>query len=103
MARNAIGVVQLEGKKLIIQPKVAVKSVLFLLSYTWNPEQFDQVFDLKKIKDTQKMEDLLKFVVEAFLQKISQSLKNGTLQGYQEVTEGSNLVRGRVDWASQMR
>jgi hypothetical protein len=35
--RSVIGVIELATKVLIIQPKISVSNILFLLCYTWEP------------------------------------------------------------------
>jgi hypothetical protein len=38
--RNVIGIIELSNKILVIRPKISIKNILFLLCYSWEPNEW---------------------------------------------------------------
>jgi hypothetical protein len=82
--KNVIGAIELSTKVLIIQPKISVKNILFLLCYSWEPLDWSTSFDLFK-ETNDKIEGLANAIVSVFTQKVGRAFRKGILQGYRFV------------------
>lgn len=38
--KNVVGIIELADKVLVIHPKISVKNLLFLISYSWQPSDW---------------------------------------------------------------
>lgn len=83
--------------QLVIQPKLPIDRVLFLLGYARKLPRFVDRADL-----TTEPEIVEAFVV-AFLNSLRATLRRGLILGYRRIEEAIPLVRGRIRFADQAR
>ncbi|MFE0250067.1 McrC family protein [Streptomyces sp. NPDC059010] len=97
-----VGLVRLHGPsggtvRLHLRPKLAVRDLLFLLSYSptdpWLPEPVTAA----------EADDLLPAVADLLARTARRTLEAGVLHGYRTVEEDLPLIRGRVRTADQLR
>ncbi|CAM5418495.1 McrC family protein [Streptomyces canus] len=83
--------------RLHLRPKIAVRDLLFLLSYAptdpWLPEPVTAAGS----------DDLLPALADLFARTARRTLEAGVLHGYRTVEEDLPLVRGRIRAADQLR
>ena len=102
ISKNTVGVFEIEGKKFIIQPKIEIKCILFLMSFG-STLDFEKIVNLKEFKDdSTNMDDFIEMVIHTFLDKLALALKNGTLQNYKTVNERLETIRGKIDFNKQI-
>lgn len=92
-----VGVVRIGDTQIEILPKMPVKRLFFLMGYSPN-DDFWQSHDV----DLDQDRDLLASIVEPFLRQARRAIMRGAVQGYSERHESSNVVRGKVDIATQL-
>ena len=95
---NTVGVVTVDGTTFIVEPKISISRVLFLLSYTadptaWRPED----------ADLGTATDLVSAIIGLFTNLCDRALGRGLLNGYHSVEADLYTVRGRIDLAEQLR
>lgn len=92
-----VGVVSVAGVTVWIQPKVTINRILFLLGYAHKPGwQHDDV-------DMKGVDDLVPALAGAFVVQAERALERGLLQGYTEIDDSLNVLRGRVRENDQLR
>ncbi|MEU6353403.1 restriction endonuclease [Streptomyces sp. NPDC047072] len=83
--------------QLRLRPKIAVRDLLFLLSYApgdpWRPEPVTAA----------AADDLLPAVADLLARSARRTLEGGVLHGYRTVEEDLSLLRGRIRTADQLR
>ncbi|MGE3726437.1 MAG: McrC family protein [Candidatus Sericytochromatia bacterium] len=97
-ANACVGVVQSANFRLQIKPKIPVTNLFFLLAYAsgltlWPNFQAEY----------QASEDIYEILALCFARSVSQLLRQGILQGYRTEAEALNMLRGRIDFALQIR
>jgi 5-methylcytosine-specific restriction enzyme subunit McrC len=95
---SVIGTITTNNVDIVISPKITVDRLLFLLSYTldpqhWKPTTF-QFAEAASILDA---------VIPTFLSLAEAALRRGLLQGYIEVEDALMSVRGRLRFDEQLR
>ncbi|SNT48719.1 5-methylcytosine-specific restriction enzyme subunit McrC [Streptosporangium subroseum] len=93
-----VGAATIGGVEVRIRPKMPIDRLLFLLGYSrsvrgWRQEEVD----------AGEHQDLLPALAHAFARAAHQALGQGVLQGYLEIEESSQVVRGRMREADQVR
>jgi 5-methylcytosine-specific restriction enzyme subunit McrC len=83
--------------QLVIEPKVGIDRVFFLLGYA------RKVPHLRESVSLGSQSDLVEAFVIAFLTMLQQAMRRGLLMGYVEREEALPLVRGRIRFADQVR
>ncbi|PRP85161.1 McrBC 5-methylcytosine restriction system component [Planoprotostelium fungivorum] len=97
--RNVIGIIELNTKVLVIQPKISVHNILFLLCYTWHPLEWRNDLNMFSPMNEDKMEALSQAIAHTF---VSKTFKKSVCQGYKEVEDTLPQVRGRIVWSKQI-
>ena len=95
---NVVGGAAVDGVMLLIEPKVPISRVLFLLAYTADPSAWRE--DDALLGDAS---DLLSGVAALYTKLCSRALGRGLLAGYHTVEDQLHTVRGRIDLAEQLR
>lgn len=95
---HVVGAVTLEDLALVIQPKIPIDRVLFLISYAlhrrdWGPS--DTALD--------KADSLVEAVVLSFTAHLRRTFRRGLLQGYRTEEDSLTTVRGRIRFAEQLK
>lgn len=97
-AGRKVGAVTLEGRQIIVRPKIAdLNRLLFLIGYAkdpgiWRDEHVDLVSD----------DELLPGIAEAFSRFATRAVEQGLLQGYRAVRDTLPVLRGRLLAGEQM-
>ena len=93
-----VGTIRTPGLSLILVPKIAVPRLLFLLSYTLDPSRWRDVpFDYETAPS------LVEAIIPGFVHQVRRAIQLGLLQGYQRRQDTLTTVRGRIDFAEQLR
>lgn len=95
---NTIGAITVGATSIVIEPKIAISKVLFLLGYSVDPAHWSQ-----DPADLSTTDDLVSGVVSLFTTLAHQAFHKGLLAGYRETNETSYTVRGRIDLSEQLR
>ncbi len=97
-AGTQVGVVQVGGQQIVIQPKLEFRRLVFLMGYARNPSFWH---DDRVRLDPEA--DLPEALADAFVRVASRALDQGLLKGYRTVEETLPVLRGRVREADQLR
>ncbi|WP_322768591.1 McrC family protein [Frankia sp. Cr1] len=97
-ASSMVGLVRAGDVELVVQPKVGVGRLLWLLGHARNPSGWrdDDV-------TVGEEDDLVAGTAVAFAHRAGRALTGGILRGYRSVDEASPILRGRLREADQMR
>jgi 5-methylcytosine-specific restriction enzyme subunit McrC len=97
-ANSWVGTIATHDLSLVLQPKVPVSRLLFLLSYTLDPKRWrDLPFDYAQV------DDLAEAIIPGFAHQVRRAVQRGLLQGYRTHADSLSTVRGRVDFDEQLR
>jgi len=99
--KNVIGIIELNTQVLIIEPKISVKNILFLLCYSWEPMSWGSTLNLFK-EQKERLQSLAQAITSSFIFKVKKSLSKGILQGYCIKEDSLMTIRGRVRWNTQI-
>ncbi|GIH69770.1 McrC family protein [Sphaerimonospora thailandensis] len=93
-----VGAAAIGGVQVSIRPKTPIDRLLFLLGYSrslrgWRQEEVH----------AGEHRDLLPALAHAFARGARRALDRGMLQGYREIEESAQVVRGRIREAEQIR
>ena len=95
---NTIGAIQVEGMTLLVEPKIPIRQVLFLLGYASDPSAWRS--PEASLGDS---DELVDGVAALFTRLTDRAIRRGLLFGYHEVDADLHTVRGRIDLAEQLR
>lgn len=93
-----VGVVALDGLRLIIRPKTPLRSLIFMASYSGaqaNVSYATFAFEADQ--------DLPSTLASALVQAVEAATGRGLLKGYVSVEETGTVIRGRWDVARQLK
>ena len=93
-----IGVVSVAGLQVVIEPKIGINRLVFLMGYARRPD-FWRDDRVRLDADA----DLPESLAEAFVRLAKRALEQGLLKGYVTVDETLAVLRGRVREADQLR
>jgi len=93
-----VGAVRLGDLTVEIQPKIGISRLMFMLSYSINPQQWrsGQV-------EYRSDQGLVEALIPVFLSAVKQAIRAGILQGYRSEDASLLTVRGRVRFDDQIR
>jgi 5-methylcytosine-specific restriction enzyme subunit McrC len=95
-AADRVGTVLVDGTSIVVAPKLAISRVLFLIAHALDPTWTDDaVLDEKK--------SLTEAVASLFTQLCDHAMRTGVLRGYRDRHDRLHTVRGRIDFAQQLR
>lgn len=95
---NTIGNVRVGDRVFVIEPKIPIDRVLFLLGYLADPRAWrddDAVLGRRMT--------IVDAVAALFARYVERALERGILAGYHDVQDTLATVRGRIDLAEQLR
>lgn len=95
---SKVGAIHLEGLDVVVQPKVPLDRLLFVLSYA-----MPYIRDLREPLALEAAPDLPEAIVAAFLRHAHVALARGVQQGYRTRDDSSLTMRGRLRVGDQMR
>lgn len=93
-----IGVVSVAGLQVVIEPKIDINRLVFLMGYARRPDFWR---DDRVLLDADA--DLPEALADAFVRLARRALEQGLLKGYMTVDETLAVLRGRVREADQLR
>ena len=93
-----IGVVSVAGLQVVIEPKIDINRLVFLMGYARRPDFWR---DDRVLLDADA--DLPEALADAFVRLAKRALEQGLLKGYVTVDETLAVLRGRVREADQLR
>lgn len=97
-ASSWVGTIRTPGLSLMLEPKIPISRLLFLLSYTLDPTRWRDVpFDYETAPS------LVEAVIPGFVHQVRRAVQLGLLQGYQRREDTLTTVRGRIDFSQQLR
>lgn len=97
-AGTKIGVVEAPGLQIVVQPKVDINRLVFLMGYARNPR-----FWRDDLVWLDRHADLPQALAEGFLAQSRRALEQGLLKGYVTVDESLSVLRGRIREGDQLR
>lgn len=93
-----VGVVSVGGLQIILQPKLPIQRLVFLMGYARQPAFWrDHSVSLDPAADVPEA------LAQAFVRLATRALDQGLLKGYQTVEESLSVLRGRIREADQVR
>lgn len=97
-AASHIGVVSVGGLQVVIQPKIDLNRLVFLMGYARRPDFWRD--DRVRLDAAA---DLPEALADAFVRLATRALAQGLLKGYRSVEDTLPVLRGRVREAEQLR
>jgi 5-methylcytosine-specific restriction enzyme subunit McrC len=97
-AGTHIGVAQVAGLQVIIQPKIPINRLIFLMTYARRPQ-----FHRDDVVTLDSEDDLPQALTHAFIRLATRALDQGLLKGYREIETRLPVLRGRIREADQLR
>lgn len=97
-ASTYIGVMTVGGQQVVIQPKIDINRLVFLMGYARRPDFWR---DDRVLLDAAA--DLPEALADAFVRLATRALDQGLLKGYQTVEVTLPVLRGRIREADQLR
>jgi len=93
-----VGVVSVAGLQVVVQPKIDISRLVFLMGYARHPKFWrdDRVH-------VDPDADLPEALADAFVRLARRALDQGLLKGYVTVDESLPVLRGRIREADQLR
>lgn len=95
---STVGSLSVDGRTILIRPKIGFARALFLVSYaidnaSWGDDEAEQAEE-DRVVDA---------IASAFGRVASRALRRGALQGYRPTEDSLHTVRGRIRVADQLR
>ena len=95
---SIIGAMRLDGLDVVIEPKVPMDRVFFMLSYAMG-----RIKDLGLGPELEQADDIVEAIVSAFVRHARKAIGRGVQQGYRTTDESSLTLRGRLRVGDQIR
>ncbi|MGJ3510108.1 McrC family protein [Enemella sp. A6] len=93
-----VGVVSAGGFQVVIQPKIGIGRLVFLMGYALKPGFWRP--DSVHLDDAAELPEAL---AQAFVRMAQRALEQGLLKGYQTIDDSLPVLRGRIREADQLR
>jgi 5-methylcytosine-specific restriction enzyme subunit McrC len=94
-----VGVVTLpSGTRVESRPKVPVSSLFYMLAISLEIPTFR-----RETVELERMDEVLDFVVNVFAEEVEQRIRNGLYRWYVEREDNLSAVRGRINFAQDIR
>lgn len=95
---STVGSLSVDGRTILIRPKIGFARALFLVSYAidnaaWGDDEAEQAED-DRVVDA---------IASAFARVAARALRRGPLQGYRPTEDSLHTVRGRIRVPDQLR
>lgn len=97
-AGSQVGAIRLDDLDVIIEPKLNLDRLLFVLSYG-----LGNVRSIADPIDLDQADDLPEAIVVTFVHHVNRALRRGVQQGYRVVDDSSLTLRGRLRVGDQIR
>lgn len=97
-AGNQVGAARVNGLQVVIQPKIDINRLVFLMGYALRPDHWRG--DLVSLDPELELPEAL---ADAFLSLARRALDQGLLKGYVTVEESLPVLRGRIRESEQLR
>jgi 5-methylcytosine-specific restriction enzyme subunit McrC len=97
VAKRKVGVTRVGPTVVRINPKIPIHRVFWLLGFTSDRGWRSGTVPFAVARD------LVTTIADAYLRQVEPALKEGPLQGYHEVEDALNVIRGRVREQEQLR
>lgn len=95
---NVVGAVKVGLRTIIIEPKMDISRVLFLLGYVADPKVWRE-----EDAEVEHATDVVSAVAQLLVNLGLRALRRGLLHGYRTCEDHLSVVRGRIDVATQLR
>lgn len=86
-----MGLIALEDLRVIIQPKVSLRNLFFMLTYAYDLPDFR-----REAADLDLGDDLFEFIVLIFVRQVEQLVRRGIYRAYVTREENDPYLRGRL-------
>jgi len=96
--QSTVGAVVVDGLAVVIEPKIPIDRVLFLISYCLDPKNWK-----KSTFQFDEAESLVEAVAVSFAALLERAFHRGLLQGYRSEEDSLATVRGRIRFDEQLR
>jgi 5-methylcytosine-specific restriction enzyme subunit McrC len=90
-AQQYVGVIALDGLRILIRPKVPLDNLFYMLTYAYDLPQFRQ-----EKADLAVAEDLFEFIVDIFVRQVDGLVRRGIHRAYVDREENDRFLRGRL-------
>ncbi|MBX3001155.1 MAG: hypothetical protein KF893_21710 [Caldilineaceae bacterium] len=97
-AGHHVGVVALDGLRILIQPKVPLDNLFYMLTYAYDLPEFR-----REEVDLTAAEDLFEFIVDIFVRQVDALIRRGIHRAYVDREENNRFLRGRLLVAEHLR
>lgn len=97
-ARQYVGVIALSDLRLIIEPKVHLQNLFYMLTYAYDLPDFR-----RETIELAEGDDLFEFVVVIFLRQVEQLIQRGICRAYVTYDENHTFLRGRLLLADHLQ
>jgi 5-methylcytosine-specific restriction enzyme subunit McrC len=90
-AGSYVGVIVIDGLQIVIEPKVPLDNLFYMLTYAYDLPQFrDEPIDLENSVA------IFKFIVQMFVRQVEQLVRRGMYQTYVDRAANERFLRGRL-------
>jgi 5-methylcytosine-specific restriction enzyme subunit McrC len=97
-AGHHVGVIALDGLRILIQPKVPLDNLFFMLTYAYDLPEFR-----REQTDLVVAADLFEFIVDIFVRQVDSLIRHGIHRAYVDREENDCFLRGRLLVAEHLR
>lgn len=94
-----VGAFHVAGSEVHIAPKLPIGRLLHMLAYSKDPMRGWREDEVQLDID----DDVVEAMAQLYAVVVSRAVERGLLQGYRHVRESANTVRGRIDFAEQLK
>jgi 5-methylcytosine-specific restriction enzyme subunit McrC len=95
---SLVGLIAIGELEIEIRPKLPINRLLFLLSYSMDPENWRALH-----AEFAQRDSLFEAIIPGFVYQVRQALRRGLLQGYRAEEDALFTVRGRIRVSEQIR
>jgi 5-methylcytosine-specific restriction enzyme subunit McrC len=95
---STVGSLSVDGRTMLIRPKIGFARALFLVSYALDRTAWTD--DEVELADADRIVDA---IASAFARLAANALRRGALQGYRRTEDSLHTVRGQIRVADQIR
>jgi len=90
-AKQYIGTIVLDDLRVLIQPKVPIENLFYMLTYAYKLARFRDQESLLAGSD-----DLFEFIVLIFVKQVEQLVRHGIYRSYIDYEDNQRFLRGRL-------
>lgn len=95
---SRVGVLELDGLRVVIQPKIRIDRALFLLTYSLAPKHWRD-----RAVDVDTAEEVVEAIAAAYARQLERATRRGLLRDYRRRQDSLPVLRGRWRTADQIR